>query len=259
MIAGARMIHWAVWMENAEAEFFRCQACGKQFRWRNELAGRQVRCPYGQVMQCPKNPPSADEMYDIAPDPARPGKSDRPAAAKSAPVVPTLSYQTPRSAEPGNLDRGVDPELLKKRYAPLWLLCGGIVVEVISAYWRHPHDVQDAMIQLGIGLVGGTIVMLAGVLLAAKIRKIDIGSFGSAALRLAAIGVAPMAVGDLLWPLRYIICLGGLLILGVQFVLYFALLGALFDLDQSDTWYCVIIIFLVYLGVYFLLLWIRAR
>jgi hypothetical protein len=68
-----------------------------------------------------------------------------------------------------------------------------------------------------------------------------------------------MAVGDLLWPLRYIICLGGLLILGVQFVLYFALLGALFDLDQSDTWYCVIIIFLVYLGVYFLLLWIRAR
>jgi hypothetical protein len=97
------------------------------------------------------------------------------------------------------------------------------------------------------------------VLLAAKIRKIDIGSFWSAALRLAAIGVAPIAVTDLLWPLRYVMCLGGLLILGVQFVLYFALLGALFDLDQSDTWYCVLVIFLVYLGVYFLLLWVGTR
>jgi hypothetical protein len=246
-------------MENAEAEFFRCQACGKQFRWRSELAGRQVRCPCGQVMQCPKNPPSQEALYDLAPDPPLPGKSDRPAAAKPAPVVPTLSYQTPRSAQPGNLDRGADPELLKKRYLPLWLLCGGILVEFVSEVWQHPNNLQVAMIQIAIEIIGGTIVMLAGVLLAAKIRKIDIGSFWSAALRLAAIAVAPAAVADFLWPLSRIFCVGGLLILAIQFVLYFALLGALFDLDQSDTWYCVIIIFLINLGVYFLLLWAGAR
>jgi len=159
---------------------------------------------------------------------------------------------------PGNVDQGVDPELLKKRYLPLWLLCGGMLVEVISEYWQHSNNLQVAMLQIGIGIVGGTIVMLAGVLLAAKIRGIDIGSFWSAALRLAAIAVAPTAVADFLWPLRWM-CLGGLVILGVQFVLYFALLGALFDLDQSDTWYCVMIIFLINLGVYFLLRWIGAR
>ena len=30
----------------------------------------------------------------------------------------------------------------------------------------------------------------------------------------------------------------------------------LFDLDESDTWYCVLVIFLVRLGVYFLFLWL---
>jgi hypothetical protein len=42
--AGARMIHWAVWMENAEAGFFQCEACGERFHWKNEMAGRRVRC-----------------------------------------------------------------------------------------------------------------------------------------------------------------------------------------------------------------------
>jgi hypothetical protein len=36
-----------------------------------------------------------------------------------------------------------------------------------------------------------------------------------------------------------------------EFVLYFALLGALFDLDQGDTWYCVLVIFLVRVAVFF--------
>src|SRR5580693_3461286 len=99
-------------MENAEAEFFRCESCGKQFHWRDELAGRQVRCPCGRVMQCPEDPPSTDVMYDIAPDPPSSERSDRRAASESTPAVPTLAYQTPRAADPGNLDRGVDPEML---------------------------------------------------------------------------------------------------------------------------------------------------
>jgi hypothetical protein len=204
-----------------------------------------------------KNPPPADETYDIAPEPARPQKPTQP-AAKPPPEPPTLSYQTPPALTPDGA-RAVDTELLKKRYAPLWLLAGGIVIEIISQYWRYHGNMQRAVLDIGIEIVGGTVVMLAGVLLAAKIRKIDVGSFWSAALRLAAISVAPAAVADLLWPLRNILCVGGLLILAVQFVLYFALLGALFDLDESDTWFCVAIIFLISLGVHFLLLWIRAQ
>ena len=36
-----------------------------------------------------------------------------------------------------------------------------------------------------------------------------------------------------------------------------ALLGALFGLDQSDTWYCVCVIFLVNVATYFSLLGLR--
>jgi hypothetical protein len=73
-------------------------------------------------------------------------------------------------------------------------------------------------------------------------------------LRVAAISVAPAAVGDLIMPIAQLIPLiGGLLQMGVQFVLYFALLGVLFDMDESDTWYCVMLIFLINVGIYFLL------
>jgi hypothetical protein len=33
------------------------------------------------------------------------------------------------------------------------------------------------------------------------------------------------------------------------------LLGALFDLDESDTWYCIAIMFLMTVGMFLLLLW----
>jgi len=99
-------------------------------------------------------------------------------------------------------------------------------------------------------------LMMVGVFLAAKFRGIQIGSFWTAVLKLAAISVAPSAVGDLLMPIAMLVPLfGGLLVLIVQFILYFALLGALFDLEESDTWWCVWVIFLIYLGVFVLQRW----
>jgi len=87
---------------------------------------------------------------------------------------------------------------------------------------------------------------------AAKFRGIDLGKFGPAVLKLAAVSVAPGAVFDLFFPLLNIVPLGGLIGGVGVFVLYFALLGMFFDLDQSDTWYCVMVMFIV--GVVFYLL-----
>ncbi len=115
------------------------------------------------------------------------------------------------------------------------------------------------MIDIGVGLIAGTMLMLVGVMIAAKLRHIDIGSFGSAALRLAAISVAPGALVTLLEPLAHVICFGWVLLLGIEFVLYFALIGALFDLDESDTWYFVITIFILNLAVFAVLQWIANR
>ncbi len=166
----------------------------------------------------------------------------------------TLGYQTPQKLLPPDQRDGVDVETLKRQTAPLWLLAGGIVVEMIAAFVEDRHDLHAAMIHITVEIFGGTILILAGVLLTARIRGIEIGSFWSAALRVAAISVAPAAVGDLIMPMtRLIPLIGGLLQMAVQFVLYFALLGVLFDMDESDTWYCVMVIFLINAGVYFLL------
>jgi hypothetical protein len=49
-----------------------------------------------------------------------------------------------------------------------------------------------------------------------------------------------VAVGNLVMPVAtFVSFFGGLGVLAMQFVPYFALLGALFDLEESDTWYFV--------------------
>ena len=137
---------------------------------------------------------------------------------------------------------------------PAEVLGGGVAVGVVAAFVRD-RRLPDALTHVALDLVIGTLLMLVGLLLAARARAIDLGGFWTAVLKLAAISVAPAAAADLLAPLFAFIPLGGLVLLVVQFVVYFALIGALFDLDQSDTWYCVCVIFLVRLAVYFTLMY----
>jgi hypothetical protein len=104
-----------------------------------------------------------------------------------------------------------------------------------------------------VDLTVGTAVMLLAMLIAAKIRGIDLGRLGVAAYKLAAISIAPAAAVQFLSPITTFIPFGGIIGLVVQFVLFFALLGALFDLDESDTWYCVWTMFFTRVGFYLLL------
>ncbi len=131
-----------------------------------------------------------------------------------------------------------------------------MAVELFTAFVRDRHNLPAAMIVISVEIIGETVLMLIGLFLTAKIRGIQIGTFWSATLRLAAVSIAPSAVGDLVTPIAMLLPLvGGLFKFAVEFALYFALLGVLFDLDQSDTWWCVAVIFLVKLSVVALLLW----
>jgi len=145
------------------------------------------------------------------------------------------------------------PEEMIHLQLPIWLLAGGVVIEVVASCLRE-RSIGVAMAVVGAQLVLGTAILLAGVLTAMRMRGIAIGSLPIAALKLAAIVVAPAAAVDLLEPAMRFIPFGGLIGWGVSFLLYFALLGALFELDESDTWYCVWVIFLVRLAVFFGLL-----
>jgi hypothetical protein len=211
-------------------------------------------------MKCPENVANQEDLYDIAPQESSPPQTVRPAETiRREPAAKTLSYQTPRQVDPTIQDRGGDTDALKKIYAPLWLLGGGLIVEIIAEYFQHSTHIEAIVLDIGIGLIAGTAIKLVGVVIAARLRQIDIGSFGSAALRLAAISVAPDAIMTLLAPLARLFCFGWIILLAIEFVLYFALLGALFDLDESDTWFCVITIFILNLAVFVILQWVANR
>jgi hypothetical protein len=200
-----------------------------------------------------RDDPDAKDIYDLANDVPHPVQAIKPGPAP--PPVTPLQYRSKKSTSAVP----VDADTIKNLYLPLWLLGGGVVVEVIAAFLRDGFSVF-ALIDVGFELIVGTVVMLAGILLAARLRGLEFGSFWNSAFKLSAISVAPAAALDLLLPFLQIVPLfGGLLGLAGSFVLYFALLGALFDLEESDTWFCVWVIFLVRLAVYFAILGGRAR
>lgn len=206
--------------------------------------------------------------YDLAPSPSRPPPPLMPvitAPAAPAPelmsgpsppasptVPPALAYRSPKDeARATN-----DPERIKDLHMPLWLLGGGVAIEIVGAFFKA-RSLQLGLAEIGFGLVFATPLMLMGMILAAKARQIDLGrNLGVIWLKLCAIAVAPSALVTLLSPiLDRIPLVGGLVGLVVMFCFYFALIGALFDLDQSDTWFCVCVIFLVRLFVYFVMIY----
>jgi len=200
-----------------------------------------------------RDDPGDQDIYDLANEVPRAHKTKQPLRT-STPAAP-LDYRSkkPAAAVPA------DADTIKNLYMPLWLLGGGVVVEVVAAFLRDGLAAA-ALIDVGLELIVGTAVMLGGILVAARLRGLQLGPFWTAAFKLSAISVAPAAALDLAWPLlRIIPFLGGLLGLAADFILYFALLGALFDLDESDTWYCVWVIFIVRLLVYFAILSARDR
>ena len=195
----------------------------------------QPPAPVGPVIAVPGAP-----APELIPDPATP---DPP---------PALTYRAPKD----EVHSTNDPEHIRNLYMPLWLLGGGVAIEIAGAFFKS-SNFQAGLAEIGFQLVFATPLMLIGLILAAKARQIDLGqNFWTICLKLCAIAVAPGALVTLLSPiLNHVPLVGGLAGWVVMFCFYFALIGALFDLDQSDTWFCVCVIFLVRLFVYLVMIY----
>jgi hypothetical protein len=192
----------------------------------------------------------ADDLYDFAPDTAPPPPTTKlpptPIPEPGAPVL--LAYRPKKDDKP----KPLEAEQIKDVYLPLGLLGGGIIVQILAAIiWTH--HVANTFAEIAVDLTAGTGVMLLAMWIAAKIRAIDLGKMHVAAYKLAAIFIAPQAVMQFISPITSFIPFGWIIALLIQFALFFALLGALFDLDESDTWYCVCIMFITRVALFFLL------
>jgi len=209
-------------------------------------------------------PDQPDDPYELAPQPEAPAR--RPPRPAPAPRTPQpLDYRAPRP--PG--DRGPTPldyrppaplddsEKLRNLYMPVGILAAGLIIELFAAYFRSP-TMRAASVDMMLTLVVRTVIMMVAMLIAARVRQIDLGSLPLALLKLAAVAVGPSAVLVLLWPVFavipsgcYVIPVGLLVELAIFIGLIYTLLGAFFDLDESDTWYCVMVMFIVWVAAYF--------
>ncbi len=233
-------------MGNPEIPQFQCDACGRRYKWKAALAGREFRCACGEKVQCPLNESEAKITYDLVPEP------ELPPIAQLAPPDPTIQYETPKAPTVRS-----NEDLVMNKYAPLALLCGGVVVEIIAGLIRL-RDPLIAANFVGLQLLGGIVSMLLALFLAVKFRGILLGPIWIVILKLSAISIGPPAVVDLAYPLLKFVPCGLGVVVGLigEFALYFALLGAFFDLDESDTWYCVGVIFVINVAFMLLLRWL---
>lgn len=189
-----------------------------------------------------------NDLYDLAPDPAPP-PPPRPARPVASTAVRPLSYRAPADESPAP----ADPETLRDLWIPLWLLAGGVAVHVVAALLTAP-TFKVALAGIAVQLVAGTGVMLVGILLAARFRGVQLGRFWTTVFKLAAVSVAPTAILILVQPVLWIIPFGWLIGWVAVFILYFVLLGVLFDLDESDTWYIVCTVFIISVALRFIML-----
>jgi hypothetical protein len=252
--------------QNTAAETrFACDFCGRTFAWKPEYPGSVFRCICGREFVVPETGDiNMDDLYDIKPD-ERPKPVIKPRASpapfkagEGAVVAPgsrvqPIQYQHPKTPGATELDR-LFPDRVKDLWLPICLIAGGFVVEVIytlvfTRFGRY--GMRGAMVQLGTHVILLSGIMLVAILIAARIRQIHFGPPLTAVLKLCAVVMGALGITHLLGPiLLFIPLFGGLFYAVLAFVAYFTLMGALFDLDQSDTWYCTMIMFLVWLGLY---------
>lgn len=194
-----------------------------------------------------------DDLYDLVEEP-KPRPAPRPATTARAKPVEPIEYQHPSTRAPSELD-AYFPDRVKDLYLPLALIGGGTVVHVVYTLFFERVGRQGlgaVMRSIGVDVVVVTGLMLVAVFIAAKLRHINLGPLPVAVLKLCAVVLGGGGITILLTPLLvFIPFLGVLLALAIPIVAYFTLLGALFDLDESDTWYCLCVMFLVWLAAYF--------
>lgn len=202
----------------------------------------------------PESPDS--ELYDLAPEKVAPPR--RPPITSNVPLINSpvapddvvfgtkkLNYHGAQSRKSGTFDE----EKLKNLYAPLWILGGGMVVLLLAA-WLQPFVPIERLLPFLAKQIGATeTLVFVGIAATATFRRIKLGPPAIVLLKLSAISVGLCAVSDVFdLPLAFLPG-GGLMRSIGEFALSFALIGVLFDLDESDTWYCVAIIFVASVAV----------
>jgi hypothetical protein len=237
------------------------------YAWRPEISGRKVRCTCGTVLVAPEQSPEADDdLYALAdaPAPVKPGKTvpakvGEGAVARPSPlkVQPVAYREESTTAGAGSHVSEYFPDRVRDLYLPIGLIGFGTIVEIIASYFfpgPRGFSLVGVMRELCVDLFISTSIMLVAILLAAKLRQIDFGKLPVAILKLSAVVVGTIGVSlSLGTALAVIPFLGIILWMVLPLVCIYTLIGALFNLDESDTGYTATVMIGVWLLYVFLI------
>jgi hypothetical protein len=152
------------------AQKFSCSACGRQFAWKKELAGKKAKCKCGAMVEIPMEmtppEPAEDALYDLADLAADAEKqvSKLPPTVIDAPPPPTAAKKTKKSTAAPVIATPTDDEydssifLDKNRdlYVPIVMLSIGTLLHVL--YYLVRYNVTIAAV---VPLVAGVLIMAA--------------------------------------------------------------------------------------------------
>ena len=262
-----------------------CDSCGKQFRWRPELAGRKAKCRCGAVIHVAAADDADDGEYDFAPGPHAPPTPTRQPAANPAaltppaapPVASPVASPVPTAdellarigrlpaegrprrlcdeARAGDDAEPFRPSILRDWVAPSLLIAVGTALCFVQTLYASPHPSPSVLaaipvVATQVGLAVG--LMLGGMFLAVAIAEVCfLGPVGRTAYRLAGIAVGPAAVYGLLSHALGDVA-GSAAGAFSSIALYALLFKLLMKLDLRDTAICVLMTWILVAGANYL-------
>ena len=235
---------------------FPCPGCGSAHPWAAEHVGKTARCGCGHVLKVP-----AAVAVPFAPPvavPAPPAPLSTPEDAAQVPAFLRMQGDAriddvpPEvAAEMAALGEFAEKNInefnpRRDRNLPVALLAIGFILTAIDwGFSMQSHAgaaVAAGLLAASLKLVIWMAMTFGGALLAARFAGINFGPIGPALLKLAALCLAPAALGDLATTL-----LGGdgaveRIGFVVRIVLYYFLVAYFFEFDGRET---VIVVFTI--------------
>jgi hypothetical protein len=249
---------------NTSTTRFSCPNCGKTFPWKDELAGKQVRCTCGNVFAAAlqylaqrkpediKEAPEAFDLYTDAPAPAM--RTTRAPQAEfddteqpAAPAKPTAfsNYPTRKSrrVEPEPVEE-TGPSPWKDLYAPIILVvCGLVGWIVLGVVFPMPNfSPAKTLVAGGVTVLTNIVILFMAIFVAAFLLSVNFGSPKSATFKLLGMSLFVSALFLGCVRLDYPDIRGAIVGLHAVVFCYWILFANLFELEMQETLITVAII-----------------
>jgi hypothetical protein len=213
---------------NQSVPSFSCSACGARFALNREVAERKIACPCGNVFLAPGLPEYLleSEPYDL----------DSSAATAAPAAFEAYPRRRPRVAAADASD--AESSVARDIAAPIVLLSLGVAIR----FCEIPFDRSFSGARVGAAaaivifqIILTVTLMLAGVLIAAKVLGVHFGSVGTAILKLCGLAVFAWACGALIVLICRYNTWGFVVAIHVTFLICFCGFWTLFSMEVQEA------------------------